>query len=495
MAPPLLETVGISKRYGAVRALKAVSVAVEAGEVIGLIGANGAGKSTLMKVLAGVVKPDSGELLVDGEPVAFRTPHDALTAGVVIDPQELNLIAEQSVAENLLLGELPTGLPWIVNSRSSRARARKLLSLVGLDAVDPAASAGSLGPVQARLVSIARALAKEPRVLILDEPSAALPTETARSLEPIVQRIAASGAAVIYVSHRFGEVERLCQRVIAMCDGQVAGELGPAEIAPGTMIHLVGGRAAEREPEPMAANRNADRRTVVRARGLSGARVQGIDLEVHRGEIVGIGGLHGSGRSELLRLLGGGQPTSGGEVEVLDGPQVRSPSEAARRGVGFIAEGRGKMIFPALSVTTNSTISILRDINRVLLKPRRESRLAGEVFERLNLVGGKEQPMAALSGGNQQKVCLSRWMLRNVPLLLLDEPTVGIDVGARAEIHRLLRELAASGTTILVASAEPEELVILCSRVIVLVEGEINAELSAPFESDNIVAASYAGYV
>jgi ABC-type sugar transport system ATPase subunit len=440
---PLLETVGIDKRYGAVHALKEVSVRVGPGEVVGLIGANGAGKSTLMKVLAGVVRPDAGRVCLDGEAVSFRTPHDALAAGIVIDPQELNLVDQQSVAENILLGELPTGAPWLVSFRRARSRARELLDLVGLEDVDPSVPAGALGPVQARLVSIARALAKGPRVLILDEPSAALPTETARSLEPIVRRIAGSGAAVIYVSHRFGEIESLCGRVLAMRDGAVAGELGPGEIAQRTMIGLVGGRAAEREPEPMVADPTAERSTVIRARGLDGVRVKGLDLEVRRGEIVGIGGLHGSGRSELLRLLGGSQPPDGGEVEILGGPAVRSPAQAIRRGVGFIAEGRAKMIFPDLTITANSTISILRDLNRLMLRPRRESRLAGEVLDRLNLVGARNQPMVALSGGNQQKVCLSRWMLRDVPLLLLDEPTVGIDVGARAEIHGLLRELAA----------------------------------------------------
>jgi ABC-type sugar transport system ATPase subunit len=495
MPASLLETDSIGKRYGAVRALDDVSIRVEPGEVVGLIGANGAGKSTLMKVLAGAVRPDSGQIRLDGEPVSFRTPHDALAAGIVIDPQELNLIVEQSVAENLLLGELPTGAPWVVNFRRARSRARELLDLVGLEDVDPSVPAGSLGPVQARLVSIARALAKEPRLLILDEPSAALPTEIARSLEPIVQRIAASGAGVIYVSHRFGEIERLCGRVIAMRDGKHAGELGPGEVVPGTMIRLVGGRAAEREPEPMVADPTADRTTVIRTRGLAGVRVNGLDLEVRRGEIVGIGGLHGSGRSELLRLIGGSQTQTGGEVEILGGPALGSPAQAIRRGVGFIAEGRSKMIFPDLTVTANATIAILRDLNRVALRPRREAQLAGEVLDRINVVGGGKQPMATLSGGNQQKVCLSRWMLRDVPLLLLDEPTVGIDVGARAEIHGLLRDLAAAGTTILVASAEPEELVILCHRVVVLVEGRINAELTAPFESDNIVAASYAGQV
>jgi ribose transport system ATP-binding protein len=406
-----------------------------------------------MKVLAGAVRPDSGEVRLDGEPVSFRTPHDALAAGIVIDPQELNLIVEQSVAENLLLGELPTGAPWVVNFRRARSRARELLDLVGLEDVDPSVPAGSLGPVQARLVSIARALAKQPRLLILDEPSAALPTETARSLEPIVQRIAASGAGVIYVSHRFGEIERLCGRVIAMRDGKNAGELGPGEVVQGTMVRLVGGRAAEREPEPMVADATADRATVIRARGLAGVRVNGLDLEVRRGEIVGIGGLHGSGRSELLRLIGGSQTQTGGEVEVLGGPALRSPGQAIRRGVGFIAEGRSKMIFPDLTVTANSTISILRDLHRVALRPRREAQMAGEVLDRINVVGGRKQPMVTLSGGNQQKVCLSRWMLRDVPLLLLDEPTVGIDVGARAEIHGLLRDLAAAGTTILRSSS------------------------------------------
>jgi ABC-type sugar transport system ATPase subunit len=486
---PLLRMVDIGKSYGAVPALAAANLSIVAGEVVGLIGANGAGKSTLVHVMAGAIRPDEGHLEMDGQPIHFARPIDALGAGVALDTQELNLIEQESVAENLAYGDMPAR--WgVIDRRGLHARARRLLDRVGLQEIDPRLGAGLLSPVEARLVSIARVLAREPRLLILDEPSAALPTDTAQHLGPLIREAADAGAAIVYVSHRFEEVREFCDRVIAMRDGRVQGQLRGAEISVGRMIEIVGGRPSELDSAPRPAA--LDTPVVIRATALTGRRVRGVDLQVHAGEIVGVGGLHGSGRSELLRLLAGAQAPTAGTLEVLDGRPLRSPRDAAQRGVGYLPEGRQLMIFGDLDVTANTTIAVLRAINRLLTKQARERSLVAEVASRVRLVGAPDAPVATLSGGNQQKVCLARWLVGDVPLLVLDEPTLGIDVAARAEVHDLLRELAGAGKTVIVASAEPEELVSLCDRVIVMVEGSIARELRAPFDADTVVAASYA---
>jgi ABC-type sugar transport system ATPase subunit len=487
---PRVEVEGLVKSFGAVQALKGITARIRPGEVVGLIGANGAGKSSLVRALAGASRPDEGEIRVDGESVSFRSPRDAIAAGIVLDPQELSLVLTQSIAENVFIGALPAR-GGIVDRRSSRARARALLEEVGLGHRDPSEPAASLTPVESRLVSIASALSKDPRLLILDEPSAALPVETAERLAPIIAGLARRGCSVIYISHRLGEVQAYCDRVLAMRDGLLAGELVGDEIQERRMVELVGGKALDEEPPPSASDDRSGAVTV-RASGLTGARVQDVDLEASAGEILGIGGLYGSGRSELLRLIGGMQAVAAGTVEVSGRPGPRSPRQARQARIGYLAEGRKRMIFPQMSVTANGTVALLSRLNPFLLRIRRERALMQEMGEQVGLVGGLDAPISTLSGGNQQKVCLARWLLCDVELLLLDEPTVGVDVHARAEIHGLLRDLAAKGRTIIVASAEPEELALLCDRVVVLAEGRVNRELRAPLTPDAVVAASYA---
>jgi ABC-type sugar transport system ATPase subunit len=315
--------------------------------------------------------------------------------------------------------------------------------------------------------------------------------ETAERLAPILTRLSERGCAVIYITHRLNEIKAYCSRVLAMRDGRMSGELRGAEIEERRMVELVGGKALDEEPPPAGSD---DRSTevVVRARGLSGVRVHDVDLEVHAGEVLGVGGLYGSGRSELLRLIGGMQSSTAGDVEVRGRRGPRSPREARAHGIGYLAEGRKRMIFPQMSVTANGTMAMLSRLNPVLLRVARERRLMHDIGAQVSLVGGLDAPISTLSGGNQQKVCIARWLLCDVDVLLLDEPTVGVDVHARAEIHGLLRELAAKGRTIIVASAEPEELALLCDRVVVLAEGRVNAELRAPLTPDSVVAASYA---
>jgi ABC-type sugar transport system ATPase subunit len=489
-SPPILAAHGVGKRYDGTTVLDDVSVDLWGGEAVGLIGANGAGKSTLMKVLSGVIESTVGQVLLDGKPVSFAGPSDALHAGIVIDPQELNLIDEQPVFENLFLGDMPARF-GLLSRGAALEKAKEQLRMVGLDDLDPATPVAELTPVEARLVAISRALALKPRVLILDEPSATLPTETAQLLGPIIQQQAESGAVVVYVSHRFREVEQFCGRVIAMRDGELAGELVGEECKSEAMVDLVAGRASVLEAAPERVPYRGSEVAITTA-GLSGDRVEDLDLTVRKGEILGIGGLYGAGRSELLRLLAGLQSPTAGSIDVLGEGAIRSPREAAARSVGYLAERRSAMLFREMGVVPNTTIAFLDRLGRVAVKSRRERELVGEFLPGIGFVGRLDASVATLSGGNQQKVCLARWLMRGVEVLLLDEPTVGIDVRARAEIHKLLKAVADQGTTIVVASAEPEELVLLCQRVIVLAEGRLVGELVAPFQGEEVVAKSYA---
>lgn len=486
---PFIELRRLTKRFGAFAALKGVSLNVHRGEVVGIIGANGAGKSTLMRLLTGGETPDEGQILIDGEVTTFPTPRHALNAGIVRVAQEIELVEDESVAVNLMLGRLPARAGW-VRHRALLAAARDALAEVGLR-LDPRCDARSLTSVEQRLVTIARALAARPRVLVLDEPTAALPTETAVRLRPIIARLAESGTAVLYVSHRLEEIRSICSRVIAMRDGAVAGVLAGGAIEIAKMVEMVGGSALSEEPQP--SRRAVTTEPAIRLSKLSGSRVNDVDLTVSRGEVVGIGGLQGAGRSELLRLMAGAQRPTAGHVEMLGDPAPSSPRQAAARGIGYLTERRTEMLFPGMSAIENASISSLERFTSggTLVRRRREEQAVTAVIDRVRLRGDRNAPVDVLSGGNKQKVCLARWLMRECSILLLDEPTVGVDVHARAEIHRLLRDLAQEGVTIVLASAEPEELVLVSDRVVVLVEGRVGAELVSPLDTAAVVTASY----
>jgi ribose transport system ATP-binding protein len=423
-------------------------------------------------------------------------PRHARRAGIARVPQELTIVGDHSIAENVMLGLLPSSGGFVRRSEML-ASARAQLARVGLGAdIDPRDEAHALTPVQQRLVMIAQALTNEPRVLVLDEPSAALPAETAAVLKTITTSLAGEGVAIVYVSHRLNEIRDLCDRVVAMRDGAVVGELVGEQIDVDEMVRLIGGGDLTEHPADAShAAAVTERPVIVRARELSGRRVSDVDLDVHEGEVLGVGGLYGAGRSELLRLIVGSQRPEAGTIELLDAPGPRSAQEAARRGVGYVAEGRARMIFRGMSTRTNTSISSLSRFSfaKTFIRGSQERRAVDEVTSRVRLVGDPSAEISTLSGGNQQKVFLARWLLLQSRVLLLDEPTVGVDVHARAEIHGLLLELARKGTTIIVASAEPEELATLCDRVVVLVEGRLERELRKPFAVDTIVAASYRG--
>jgi ribose transport system ATP-binding protein len=344
--------------------------------------------------------------------------------------------------------------------------------------------------VEQRLVSIAEALAAGARLMILDEPTAALPADTAAKLHSLVSQLATAGTSIIFVSHRLEEIKSLCSRVVAMRDGGVAGELEKDDIDVDRMVVLVGG--SDLEPTAVTNARTGGHKILELSR-VTGRRVSDIDLTVDEGEILGVGGLYGSGRSELLRLMGGVERPRAGRVEFDGKPVPHSVNAAVRSGIGYVAEGRGSMLFADISTAANASIAALDRLSwgRVAVRRRRERAAVADVFQRVHLTGQPSGAVETLSGGNQQKVCLARWVLRGSSLLLLDEPTVGIDVHARAEIHRLLRELAERGTTIVVASAEPEELALLCHRVIVMANGNIVSTFDSPMAPESVVRASY----
>ncbi|MBX6382585.1 MAG: sugar ABC transporter ATP-binding protein [Microbispora sp.] len=490
-SPPLLEARGLAKSFGSVRAAHEVSLSVRKGEVLGLVGANGAGKSTLIKILSGAVEADAGEIRVDGRPVDIRRPEDALGLGIVAVQQEVVLAEDQSLAENVLLGRLPARGP-LVSRRRLRRRAAELLARVGIRE-DPDLPVAELTPSQHRLVMIATALARQPRLVILDEPTAALPQEETTLILRLVRQLADEGIGVIYISHRLHEVRALAPRVVALRDGTVAGRLEGATVTEERMLDLVGGSGAQGHVQhrlPASATaREAD--VALRVRGLTGIRVRDVDLDVRAGEIYGIAGLAGAGRSELLRLVFGVQKATAGTVTFRGRELHGSEPSRVRRGIGYIAEGRRASLFYGMNVKSNITMVALGRHRRVWIDRRWESSVVREYADRVSLVGSPSAAVETLSGGNQQKVLLARWILGGVDLLILDEPTAGVDVNARAEIHDALRELANRGATVLVASVEPEELVALCDRVGVMVEGRLATEMTAPIQEEGLVAAFY----
>jgi ribose transport system ATP-binding protein len=488
-----VELEGISKAYDGVQALRDVSLGLTRGEIVGLIGANGAGKSTLSRVLAGAVAPDAGEVRINGVPLRLGAPRASLEAGIALVPQELQLVDTLSVAENVLLGHLPRRA-GILNPRAAHRAAAGLLNrLGGTAAIEPDADIGSLSPVQQRLVTIARALSWRPQVLILDEPTAALPSDTASALLPGVRALAAEGVSVLYVSHRLAEVEMLSHRVIAMRNGAVVADRPASEISIDEMVSLVGG--SERLPAAPSAAAIQQGVPVLTARGLTGPRVRDVDLDLRAGEILGVSGLQGSGRSELLRLLVGAQQPVAGTVDVLGRGRCHSVRHAASRGVGYIAEGRGLMTLRGMSVTSNLTVAALPKLTRLgpFISRKAEQVATTEMFGQLQIVGQPDEEIGTLSGGNQQKVFLGRWLLRHPQLMVFDEPTAGVDVGARAEFHALLRRLSEDGMAILLSSAEPEEVALVCTRAIVLVEGRVAEEFHRPLKADDLISASYSG--
>jgi ribose transport system ATP-binding protein len=477
---PVVDVRGVSKRYGGIQALSDVDLQIHAGEVHALVGANGAGKSTLKNVIAASVVPDEGELLVDGRPVTMGRPSDAIGHGIHAVHQELGLIPWMSIQDNLCLSRFPSAVPGVISHRRLRERARQDLALVGLEHVPPQTRVGSLSVGQQQLVEIARAISAQPRCLLLDEPSAVLVGPALELVLSTVERLRSDGVAVVYVSHRLEEVFRLADRVTVLRNGQVVQTAPTAAFTVDSLIKAMTGHAVVRERiEPAPARENV--RLRLDGVGVGGGRMSGVSLSVHAGEIVGIAGLIGSGRSHLVKAVYGIDARDAGEVFV-DGDRLlpNRPNSSLKHGVVLVPEDRKDAgLVVDMSIAANLSLPHVREVSRggVLDRASRTKlteRLAGLVGiarERLPL------PVAHLSGGNQQKVAIARWLKDDPAVFIVDEPTRGVDVGAKEDIYRLVRGVAERGSAVVVVSSEFEELLALCHRVLVMRAGAIVGEV------------------
>jgi ribose transport system ATP-binding protein len=495
--PPLLEAKGVRKHFPGVQALDGVSLHVRAGEVLAVVGENGAGKSTLMKVLAGIYAPDAGELFLDGHLVRFAGVAEAIRRGIMLIHQELNLAENLSVSANLFLGrERVRGglLGWLDQGRMND-EARVLLARVGLD-VPPGRPVGELPPGQRQLVEIARALSLDARLIIMDEPTSSLTQSETDRLFQVIADLKRANVAVLYISHRLGEVRQVADRVTVLRDGRNAGELARAEVSHDALVRLMVGRDLKQlYPRRHSRRPDAPVRLAVHGLTYAGGPTTPISFEVRGGEIVGVAGLVGAGRTEVAEALFGIRAVRSGEV-LLDGAPVRAlaagmhPAAAVDAGLLLVPEDRRRHGLVLIdSVRDNLALPNLDRLSVLgWVLPGRVVGLCRRLMEQLRVrASGPAQPVGLLSGGNQQKVVLGKWLARRPRVLILDEPTRGVDVGARSEIYALMDELAGEGVAVLMISSDLEEVLGMSDRVLVLYQGRLAGELARADLSEEAV--------
>jgi len=476
-AVPVFELDGVTKRFGGVVAVEDVAFDLRPGEVHALVGENGAGKSTLMKIVDGLYGPDEGTLEVGGEAASFSSPRDAEASGIAMIPQELDLFPELTVAENLFVGRKRPrtrwgGLDW----EAMREEARKRLTALGVD-LDPTSAVKRLSAAEQQIVAIARALVGEARAVIMDEPTSSLTGRETRQLFGIIGDLTAEDVGVVYISHRLEEIFEISDRITVLRDGHHIRTAQASELDAEELVRLMVGRPLN---ELFTRSESSPGETALEVRGLArDGQFEGVDLTLRRGEIVGLAGLVGAGRTELAQsIFGINRPDSGGIF--VDGEEVRinSPQTAMQKGIFYVPEERRSqgLILP-FSIKNNITLSILDRISRLGFVSRSERGIADRYMGELSIRGaGVSDPVSRLSGGNQQKVVVAKSLAREPNVLLLDEPTRGVDVGAKSEIYRLMDDLAKEGKAILLISSELEEVLSMADRVLVMREGRITGE-------------------
>jgi rhamnose transport system ATP-binding protein len=475
---PLLALTDVSKSFGAVAALRDVRLELHAGEAHALVGENGAGKSTLVKILAGVHAPDRGTVVLDGEPVQFSGPADARAAGIAVIYQEPTLFPDLSVAENIFMGRQPRGSFRRIDRAELRRRCVELFDRLGVH-LDPDRPTRGLSIADQQLVEIAKALSFEARVLVMDEPTAALSGVEVERLFAVARSLRDDGAAVLFISHRFDEVFSLCQRITVMRDGQWVSTDRIEDVTVDQVVRRMVGR----EVSSLFPKQDTVRRDVLlEVRGLSRHGVfTDVSFDVHGGEIVALAGLVGAGRSEVIQAVFGVDRYDSGEVRVAGRPLPPGrPAAAMAAGVALVPEDRRQQgLVMELSVERNATLTRRWSLSRFgLLSGAGERSAAGEWTHRLQVKAPHlTSPVSTLSGGNQQKVVLAKWLATQPKVLIVDEPTRGIDVGTKAEVHRLLSQLAADGLAVLMVSSELPEVLGMADRVLVMHEGRLVADI------------------
>ncbi|WP_159943960.1 MULTISPECIES: sugar ABC transporter ATP-binding protein [unclassified Nocardiopsis] len=486
---PLLRMRGITKSFLGVRVLHGVDLDLYPGRLHALVGENGAGKSTLMKVLAGVHRPDGGTVELDGEPVAFEHPVQAQRAGVATVFQEFNLLPERTVAENVFLGR-EIRRRGLVDGRAMERATGELLAGLDLEGIAPGARVRSLSVAQQQVVEIVRALSLEARVISMDEPTAALADHEVEALYRIIGRLRERGVAVLYVSHRMREIFDLADTITVLKDGHRVTTVPAGEITPAELVRRMVGRPVSAVfPEPLEPHGEHVGRVRLSVSGGGNAQLDGIGFEVRGGEILGLAGLQGSGRTEVAHALFGVERFTRGEVRV-DGRRIdpRSPLRAVRAGLALVTEDR-KARGLALHQSVAANGRLVLDAVWPFGSARRARRLPG-ILSSVELVarGGHDQEVRYLSGGNQQKVVLAKWLAAEPGVMVLDEPTRGIDVGARQAVYRLVRELAAAGVAVVLISSELPELIGMADRLLVLRDGRVAGELPGGASEEAVMA-------
>ena len=494
-AAPLLAVAGIEKSFPGVRALSGVSFEVAPGEVHALLGENGAGKSTLIKIISGVYQPDAGTIEVDGRPLRFESPDDARRAGVATIYQELLLFRDLTVAENIFMGHAPRGRFGRLDWKAMAARSEALLKALDIVDLAPSRIVGTLSVGNRQRVEILRALSQDARLLIMDEPTAALTEYDVTRLFDIVRRLKARGVGIIYISHRMDEIFQLADRVTVLRDGAQVGTRRVAETSSAELVQMMVGRQIDSLFPKVAAAVGAP---VLEVRDLvRRPMTRGISLIVRAGEIVGLAGLVGSGRSELAQTIFGVTPAESGKILISgEAVQIRSPGRARALGIAYVPEDRATQgLVRPMSVRENFSLASLAKVARLgFIDSAAETRLAESGVSRFRVrTASLDQVVGRLSGGNQQKIVLGKWLANNPRLLILDEPTRGIDVGAKAEIHRLMCDLAAQGLAILMISSELPEVLGMSDRVLVMREGQLVGEFARSDATPEAVGAAMMG--
>ncbi len=493
---PFLQMRGISKSFDGTQALRKVDFSASRGEVHAIVGENGAGKTTLMKILAGALRPDTGQILLAGKPVELNSPHDAFGVGIRTVYQEFSLIPHLTITENILLGQMPVRkLKWWVDWTEAHRRAEEILREIGFTGIDVRVPVSRLSVSRQQMVEIAKAVAERPSILILDEPSAVLSQEELKLLFTLIGKLKQEGALIIYISHRLDEVFEVADRITVLRDGEVMGTVVARETDEAQLIRMMVGRTLE---EFYPTRRASPRHEILAVRHLSReGEFEDVSFSLASGEILGLFGLVGSGRTQLARTLFGADPLTSGEI-YLDGAPFhpRSPRDAVAAGIALVTEDRKRDgLVMTCSILDNTSLPTMpRMSHGIFLDRQKQHSLVQSKVEELNIRPPVvDRLVRTLSGGNQQKVVLAKWLLSEARVLILDEPTRGVDVATKVEIYRIIGDLADRGVGILLISSELPEILGMCDRALVMREGRLVGEFARSEASEEGLLASAAG--